>query len=126
MISLDQIQEAYAISDNYPSLVSRLIALGIESYTVDVATEITLFRLANGEHLIRYSGTYSQAIEPAFDATKVMVAIANNIAGTSTYEGFMHEIAKAGVRLYEATLIGDNKRVTYVGIDGSHVEKIPV
>ena len=37
----------------------------------------------------------------------------------------MNEIAEAGVLFYEATLNGQNKRVTYIGIGGSYEEQIP-
>ena len=44
----EEIKDAYTGAKNYPDLAQRLINAGIQSYTVDVATGIILYRLENG------------------------------------------------------------------------------
>jgi len=125
-MTIDQINEAYSGATSYPEIVRNLISLGIESYTVDAATDVTVFRLANGETVARYSNTEFRLPAQDFDADEVKAAIAQNQNGESDFQGFMDHIARAGVRIYEATLKGDSKRVEYFGIGGSHVEAIPI
>lgn len=43
----EKIHEAYRNSNNYLELVQMLIAAGVQSYTVDVATDIKLYRLSD-------------------------------------------------------------------------------
>jgi len=42
------------------------------------------------------------------------------------YPEFMERIARSGVYFYEATLNGENKRVTYIGKGGAYEEHIPL
>jgi len=125
-MTIDQINDAYTGATSYPEIVRNLIALGIESYTVDAATDVTVFRLGNGETVARYSNSEFRAPAKEFDPNEVKAAIVQNQKGESDFQGFMDHIARAGVRIYEATLNGDNKRVEYFGIGGSHVEAIPI
>jgi uncharacterized protein YbcV (DUF1398 family) len=126
MVTLTHIDTAAQSSTSYVELVKKYMEIGIESYTVDVATDIVCYRLKDGHLLLRHPGHEAKAIAPHFHKDKVVAAIEANIAGKSNYPTFMHDIAKAGVHFYEATLVGDNKRVTYVGILGSHEELIPL
>ena len=125
-MTINQINSAYVGAASYPEIVRRLIELGVESYTVDAVTDVTVFRLAGGNTVVRYSNEEFRIPAKAFDAAGVKNAIVANQKGESDYNGFMDHIARAGVRLYEATLIGDNKRVEYLGISESHVEAIPL
>ena len=122
----EKIKQAYASSKSYPELVSKLIAAGVQSYTVDTVTGIVLFRFANGENLLQSHGTQNRTIAPLFSKEETIKAIRDNQQGKSDYPTFMNDIAKAGVRFYEATLSGDNKRVTYIGSGGFYDEKIPL
>lgn len=118
--------DAYKTSKNYPELAANLIEIGIESYTVDVATGAVLYRMGFGNNIMHPSHDGVRAIAEHFSAEGVVQAIRNNRQGKTTYPQFMHEIAAAGVRFYEATLHGENKRVTYIGSAGFYEESIPV
>jgi uncharacterized protein YbcV (DUF1398 family) len=124
MINYADIQVAYQNATNYPDLVSKLIAIGIQSYTVDVVTGTVLYRLADGENILHFNNG-ERNIAANFSEEKTVQAIRNNQQGKSDFPTFMNEIAIAGIRFYEATLNGNNKRVTYVGSNGSYQEMIP-
>ena len=121
---LNKIKEAQKTATSYPDLVKKFIAIGVQSYTVDVATEIILYRFDNGIHEILQRENDPCVITEKFDGELVVKAIRDNQAGKSDYPTFMKSIAAAGVRFYEATLTGDNKRVTYIGIGDSYEEII--
>jgi uncharacterized protein YbcV (DUF1398 family) len=123
---LAEIQSAYMAAKSYPDLARELIKLGVQSYTVDVSSEITIYRFVNGKTVTRQPVTPPQEIAMKTDAIAVQRAIKDNVEGNSDYAGFMTAIAKAGIRFYEATLTGDNPRVTYLGIGGEHIEPIPL
>jgi uncharacterized protein YbcV (DUF1398 family) len=120
-----QIKACYAAAANYPDLANRLQQIGLQSYTVDTATSTVLYRFAEGENVLHPGSNELRMINAAFDREKTIDAIRTNQQGKSDYPGFMQQIADAGVRFYEATLQGDNRRVTYIGTDGFYEEKIP-
>jgi uncharacterized protein YbcV (DUF1398 family) len=119
------IQNAYKSAKNYPDLVKMLIEIGIQSYTVDVITDTILYRLPEGQHVI-HTDSKSRSASAPFDEKLTIQAIRSNQQGMTTYQEFMDEIAKAGIRFYEATLTGQHKRVTYFGAGGQYIENIPV
>lgn len=121
----EQISQAYRSATNYPSLVKELIKAGITSYTVDTVTGTILYRLSEGAFVL-HEGNSERTISPKFDKELTVQAIRDNQEGKSDYPGFMLAIAVAGVRFYEATLEGNNKRVTYIGTGGYYEEGIPV
>lgn len=120
----EKIQEAYASSKTYPELAKKLAANGVQSYTVEVSTGITLFRFAEGKHLLQRNHVTDRAINNSFDREATIQAVRNSQQGKTTYPQFMDEIAGAGVKFYEATLNGQ-KRVTYIGNTGEYEEEIP-
>jgi Protein of unknown function (DUF1398) len=120
---LDSLQEAYLNSKSYPELALRLIDLGILNYTADVVTGSIIYRSANGTFLW-HPGHAFRFIFPDFNLEKTCQAVKDTQAGKTNYPEFMEAIAKAGVRLYEATLEGPNKRVTYFGNGGLYEEPI--
>jgi uncharacterized protein YbcV (DUF1398 family) len=122
----DKIQAAYKSAKNYPELVKMLISAGIQSYTVEVSTGIILYRLAAGESHLHQKSTEPKQIEKNFSEALTVKAIRDNQQGKSDYPTFMNDIAKAGVRFYEATLSGSRKRVVYIGIGGYYEELIPL
>jgi uncharacterized protein YbcV (DUF1398 family) len=121
-----EIQKAYKSARNYPDLAQSLIGIGIQSYTVDVVTGIILYRFVEGNNVIHADEVQSRQVAVRFDERLTIQAIRSNQQGVTTYPQFMDEIAKAGVRFYEATLNGSNKRVTYIGAHGQYEETIPV
>ena len=125
MITLQDIQTVSQTATSYADLAKKYADIGIQSYTVDVSTDVICYRLAEGELLINYSEHQPKVIAPAFNKTKVIQAIEASVAKRITYPEFMQLIAQAGVFFYEATLIGNNRRVTYIGISDSHIEQIP-
>jgi len=122
----DPIQVCYQTAKNYPDLVLKLIDIGVQSYTVDVASGTILYRFAEGKTTLHAGKLSPRIISVAFDEAATIQAIRANQQGQTDYPGFMKDIALAGVRFYEATLTGANKRVTYIGIGGFYEERIPV
>jgi uncharacterized protein YbcV (DUF1398 family) len=122
----EKIQAAYKSAKTYPELVKMLISAGIQSYTVEVSTGSILYRLAAGENHLHQKSAEPKQIEKNFSEEQTIKAIRDNQQGKSDYPTFMDDIAKAGVRFYEATLAGNRKRVTYIGIGGYYEELIPV
>ncbi|MGG9971670.1 DUF1398 family protein [Ferruginibacter sp. SUN002] len=122
---LDKIREQSAKAKNYPDLVSKLIEIGVESYTVEVSTGIILYRFANGMNAIHQQDKVARKTEDLFSTELTVKAIRDNQQGKTTFPVFMDGIAKAGVQFYEATLVGV-KRVTYIGVGGSYEENIPI
>ena len=124
-MSLDeQIQEAYKTSASYPEAVKKLIAIGVQSYSVEVTTGIMLYRFNNGENVVHQQTTVARQVSGNFNHEATVQAVRNTQQGKTDYTAFMNEIAKAGIRFYEATFTG-NKRVTYLGIGGMYEEAIP-
>jgi uncharacterized protein YbcV (DUF1398 family) len=121
-----QINESYNTAENYPDLARKLIAAGIESYTVDVSSGITIYRVKDGVTHVHIPVSEPRAIEKHFNKEKTIQAIRDNQEGKTTYEGFMDGIAQAGIRCYDAILNGENKRCIYMGIGGYYEEQIPV
>jgi len=121
----DQIADCYKTASNYPDLAKRLSQIGVESYTVDTATSILLYRFGEGKTVLHAGNDEARIIQGNFDEQKTIDAVRNNQQGKTDYPGFMDEIASAGVRFYEATLNGTNQRVTYIGTGGFYEESIP-
>jgi len=121
----EHIQEAYKIATGYPDLVAKLITLGVQSYTVDVATGIILYRFDNGHHVLHQVQKIARVVADEFNHAQTVQAIKDTQQGKTDYPAFLDNIASAGVRFYEATFVG-NLRVTYIGIGGFYEEEIPL
>lgn len=121
----EKIAACYKAASNYPDLAKRLNQIGVTSYTVDTASGIILYRFDAGGNVLHQEDIVARIINKNFDEQKTIQAVRNNQQGKTDYPGFMDEIAEAGVRFYEATLNGPNKRVTYIGIGGFYEETIP-
>jgi uncharacterized protein YbcV (DUF1398 family) len=122
----EKIHEAYRDSNNYIELVQLLIAAGIQTYTVDVATDIKLYRLSNHTNVLHAETKPSRPIAETIDVEKVKAAIKASQSRAISYAEFMSAIAAAGVRFYEAVLVGNQKQVNYIGNGGHHIEPIPL
>jgi hypothetical protein len=125
MILAEQINEAYQTASSYPNLVAKLISIGVQSYTVEVSTGITLFRFNIGVHDLHLQNNIARAVNDDFSYDLTVKAVKDNQQGKTTFPEFLNDIAKAGVRFYEATFTG-NLRVTYIGAGGFYEEAIPV
>jgi uncharacterized protein YbcV (DUF1398 family) len=126
MAIADEIKSAYESSRTYPEIAEKLVDAGVLSYTVDVPTGITLYRLENGSLHLHTTTNEPREIAANFDRELAIQAIRDNQQGKTDYIGFITGIANAGVRFYEATLNGSSKRVTYIGIGGFYEEIIPI
>jgi uncharacterized protein YbcV (DUF1398 family) len=120
-----QIKECYKAASSYPDLAKRLGEIGVESYTVDTASNTILYRFNEGHNIIHQGNISKRVIKEGFGELKTIAAIRNNRQGNTDYPGFMNEIADSGVLFYEATLVGQNKRVTYIRTGGFYEEQIP-
>lgn len=125
MLREEQIQEAYKTATSYPDLVFKLITIGVQSYTVHVATGIILYRFDGGAHELHQQNSIDRKVADDFSRELTIMAVRDNQQGKTDYPGFMNDIAKAGVQFYEATFTG-NLRVTYIGAGGFYEEAIPV
>jgi uncharacterized protein YbcV (DUF1398 family) len=121
----ENIKAAYASVKNYPDLASKLINAGAQSYTVDVASGTTLYRLMDGSIHFNTNTNEPREIAKKFDEALTIQAIRDNQQGKTDYPGFMNGIAKAGVRFYEASL-NPNKSIIYIGSGGFYEEAIPI
>ena len=122
----EKIQTAYKSSNTYPELVKNLIGVGILSYTVDVPSSNILYRLSGGETVLHRGKITARNVAQDFNSEMTVAAIRDSQQGKISYPQFMDAIAAAGVRFYEATLHGNKKRVTYIGIGGEYEELISI
>lgn len=126
MLTLDAIHACAARAGSYPELAAGLRALGVHSYTVDVASHATLYRSTDGELLTAPAQPARLDIAATFSAAATAEAIRRSQRKETGYDGFMREIAAAGVRRYEAVLAGPRPRCVYFGADDFLEEPIPI
>jgi uncharacterized protein YbcV (DUF1398 family) len=122
----EKIHEAYKNSRDYPELVGMLIEAGVQSYMVDVATDIKLYRLTDHSTVLHNEEKEPRAIAAKIDLERVKACLKATQAQQMSYAEFMPAIAEAGVRFYDAVLVGANKRVNYIGNGGYYEEQIPI
>lgn len=119
----NKIKSTFLTSTSFQHLATQLINLGVQSYTVEVSSGITLFRVERGGRYLLQEEIAIRKVSIYLDIEKVQKAIKKNQLGKSSYTVFMDEIAKAGVRFYEVVLNGDDKRCIYIGLGGTYEEK---
>lgn len=120
-----EIAQAYQSALNYPQLAKMLADIGVLSYTVETSSGAMLYRFENGFTIYHDGIENPRNIETKFNELNTIQTIRNSQAGKINYSEFMDGIAESGVRFYEATLHGPNKRVCYYGIGGMYQEEIP-
>src|SRR5579862_2955672 len=121
----DNIKKEYASVKSYPDLAAKLINAGVQSYTVDVASGTTVYRLMDGSVHFNTNTNEPRVIAKKFDEALTIQTIRDNQQGKTDYPGFMNGIADAGVRFYEASL-NPNKKIIYIGSGGFYEEAIPI
>ena len=121
---VDRIAEAEKNSGSYPEAAAKLSKLGIQSYTVEVSSGIALYRFKNGKIAVRASALKSRKVEGVFQKEKFIQTLRDHQAGTIDFSDWIGLAAESGVRFYEATLTGENRKVTYIGIGGLYAERI--
>lgn len=98
----ESLQVACVAAERYSELVARLLEIGIQSYTVDVATGIVFYRLADGAHILHYPETANRTIAPYFGREATIQAVRDSRQKKIDYPGFMDAVAAAGVYLYRS------------------------
>jgi uncharacterized protein YbcV (DUF1398 family) len=92
---------------------------------VDVASGIILYRFDGGVHELHQQNSIARIVADDFSYDLTVKAVKDTQQGKTNYPEFLNDLAKAGVRFYEATFTG-NLRVTYIGAGGFYEEAIPV
>jgi uncharacterized protein YbcV (DUF1398 family) len=113
-------------SMTFPQVVSTLMGVGFEGYSVDFRRGMVAYYSPSGE-TVEFSG--AKPILPVaadFDATTVKEAIreAQTLAPSYTYKGFIAKVAGAGCAGYIVSFLG--RRVLYFARSAeTHVEQFP-
>lgn len=126
MTTLTDIHMACIEAKGYHTLAKNLSALGIRSYTVDVASETVLCRLPDGDYFVHQGNNMLRHIGNYFNEVAMMKALRDTQQGKTDYLAFLDDIARAGIRMFETTLDGERKRVAYFGVGGYYEEEICV
>ena len=118
---MTQTQEGKMI---FPEVVRRLLALGVESYFVDLAAGKETFYAADGETHTEPMKLKPGPVAAEFSPSGLLAAIRGAQADTIRYPEFVKRSTDAGVAGYWAFLTG--KKVVYFGRKGeSHMEEFP-
>jgi uncharacterized protein YbcV (DUF1398 family) len=123
---VEKVLDALKASNGYPDYAKELVEIGIESYTVDVSSEITLYRFVNEGQAIKFSDSLPCTVALSFNKEKTSIQLRDIQQGKTDYTTFLNEIAKSGVRFYEAALVANLERLTYICSNSSYEEEIRV
>ncbi|HEU0070301.1 MAG TPA: DUF1398 family protein [Alphaproteobacteria bacterium] len=122
------VRECSDLSDrgaaSFPEIVSKLLAVGVERYHVDlIRMEKTFYWPDGASNRVAGALTPSKAAA-TFSASNVQAAVRAAQTGAIQYKEFCTSVLTAGCVGYQAHLAG--KRVIYYGRDGdSHTEWFP-
>ena len=108
----------------FPAMVMKLLAAGVERYTVDlVSFTKTYYGVAGEVHTISFTFD-ALKVAADFNAKEIKDAITASQKDLIDYQTFLRRVIPAGCSHYEAFLTG--KKVIYLGRDGSyHIELFP-
>lgn len=116
--------ESMAGSIDFPEVVRRLMAEGVESYRADLVRLEETFYMPNGESHVEKIDFSPAPIADNFSSEGVVAAIRGSQAGRTKYREFLKLAMNAGTASYAVYLQG--KRCIYFGRDGEfHVEEFP-
>ncbi len=102
----------------------RLLAVGVESYLIDLATGRETFYMTNGSTHSEIMTLPLAAIAEDFSTTDIVAAIRGAQSDTVRYPEFVKLARAAGITAYWAFLTG--KKVIYFGRKGEmHIEEFP-
>lgn len=131
-MSLDdpRLHRAGYTSKNYAEFVMKLEAMGIRGYTVDVSSQVCIYRLADNTTLVDTNNQQKTVfVQKIFDIEKVKKAVIKmdespymNPACGSFYL-FLEEVGEAGVQVIFADF--DAREAFYYGPHNVYSEKIP-
>jgi len=109
----------------FPEIVGRLLATGVERYTVDlVATDDRTYGCDGEVHTLPLPLRDLGIVSESFDGVAVQAAIRDSQQGRLTYPEFVARAMAAGVAAYTAYLTG--QQVIYSGRLGAfHLEPFP-
>lgn len=120
----DTARRAHTGELDFPEVVARLIAVGVESYTVDYRRGDATYYLAAGTPHTVPLHLPQAAIADAFATNAVRDAVRGAQRGELRYPEFTRRICTAGCVGYHAWLAG--RHVTYLGRRGeTHIERFP-
>ena len=120
----DVLAQTQAGKLTFPESVGTLLAAGVESYFVDLATGNETFYMADGKTHVKRMTLPLLPIAEDYSSSELILAIRGAQADTIRYPEFMKRSAAAGVIAYWAFLTG--RKVIYFGRKGEpHVEEFP-
>jgi uncharacterized protein YbcV (DUF1398 family) len=110
----------------FPQVISTLMGVGFEGYSVDFRRGMVAYYSPSGE-TVEFSGAKpALPVAADFDATVVKEAIreAQTLVPGYTYKGFITKVAGAGCAGYMVSFLG--RRVVYFARSAeTHVEYFP-
>jgi len=109
---------------HFGQVVSALLSVGVESYSVDYRAGRTTYYMPSGETLTLEMETKKVEIASDFSATRIKSAILGAQRGEVMYPEFKKLSQAGGCVAYTVWLTG--RHVTYYGRNGeTHVEDFP-
>lgn len=108
----------------FPEVVGRLAAAGVERYHADYSRGEVTYYLSSGESFVAPAEHAVDPVGQSFDAAAVAAAVGQSQRGEHTYRDFVRKTMAAGCVGYFVQLTG--RRVIYFGRNGDcHVEHFP-
>lgn len=109
---------------NFPQIVERLIAIGVERYHADYSRQEITYYLSDGDSVVVASPHADHPTAIEFSSKGVEAAVRQSQCGEHTYADFVRKTMEAGCVGYFVQITG--RRAIYVGRNGdSHVELFP-
>jgi uncharacterized protein YbcV (DUF1398 family) len=120
----DYAQKSYAGTMNFPTLIGKLIALGVSAYFADYRRGETIYYLVDDETYAIKLNVTKLAIAEAFQSDKVIEAVRAAQNGLVHYPEFVERTMAAGCIGYIVWIAG--RHVQYFGQRGDvHIEHFP-
>ena len=109
---------------NFPQIVGRLAAIGVERYHADYTRHEITYYMADGDSYVASTPHHPHATAIEFSAVAVETAVRQSQRGEHSYADFVRKTMEAGCVGYFVQITG--KRAIYFGRNGdSHVERFP-
>ena len=109
---------------NFPQIVGRLAAIGVERYHADYSRHEITYYTPDGDSYVAPAPHQPHATAVAFSAAAVENAVRQSQRGEHSYAEFVRKTIEAGCVGYFVQITG--RRAIYFGRNGdSHVELFP-
>jgi uncharacterized protein YbcV (DUF1398 family) len=109
---------------NFPQILQRLAAAGVESYLADLRRSLCIYYLPDGRSIEVKAHEAGVPVAARFDPEGVNAAVRQSQANAHTYREFCEKVMAAGCCGYLVSLLG--RRALYFGRTGeTHVEHFP-